>query len=223
MCRLPTTAHAWTTGGHFSRVIVTEGDSVTQAQSAYGYVYVGAAATSPKWYLRDIAIGGSNLDTNTLINGSTWGDLTYRATDYTDAFLASTPGALRVLYVNIGTNNISPTAADFAVRYGNYLLARRAAGWDKIVVGTLLSRSDEPFVSTGHEDRRLALNDIIRSSAWKSAYGVDAVADMASDPTIGPFSSHADHPELWLDTVHPSAAGHALMAPYFTAALNSIA
>jgi hypothetical protein len=47
-------------------------------------------------------------------------------------------------------------------------------------------------------------------------------ADIASDATMGTDTSYTDHPTDWDDITHPSAAGHALLEPYYRAIINAL-
>lgn len=198
--------------------MVIEGDSIA-AQPAFGYWYQARNNVAPT-VQTNIAIGGSRLDTNGP-SGDNPGDLTFRATTYTDKRLpVGLSGLTKIFYVAIGANDVWPSGENFAVRVGEYCQARRAAGWDKIVVATVLPRTDIDYVD--QEPRRLVYNDIIRTGAWQTTYGVDAVCDLGGHAIMGDIDSFDTNPEYWQDEVHPNAAGHALLEPIYTATINSL-
>jgi hypothetical protein len=49
-----------------------------------------------------------------------------------------------------------------------------------------------------------------------------SIADIASDATMGTDTSFTDHPTDWDDITHPSAAGHALLEPYYRTIINGL-
>ncbi len=84
---------------------------------------------------------------------------------------------------------------------------------------TILPRTD---FTGGMETQRLAYNTLLRAN---SGPVVDGVADCGGDATIGQAADASNPTYYYQDPtsgvgVHPTAAGYAIMAPYFTALIN---
>ncbi len=95
-----------------------------------------------------------------------------------------------------------------------YCAARRAAGFEVIVL-TLLPRSDP----VGFDAARTVYNDMLRAQ-WPTF--ADGLADVAADPRIGADGANLD-PVYFVDTVHPTSAGYAVMAAAVAPALEGLA
>lgn len=94
-----------------------------------------------------------------------------------------------------------------------YCAARRAAGF-KVVVLTLLPRSDRP----GFNAARNTYNAELREH-WASF--ADGFADVAEDPRIGADGANLD-PAYFSDGMHPTSAGYAVMAAAVAPVLEAI-
>jgi lysophospholipase L1-like esterase len=94
-----------------------------------------------------------------------------------------------------------------------YCAARRAAGFE-VVVLTLLPRSD----TVGFDAARAVYNDMLRAQ-WPAF--ADGLADVAADPRIGADGANLD-PVYFLDMVHPTSAGYAIMAAAVAPALEGV-
>ncbi len=96
--------------------------------------------------------------------------------------LDATPvsGGVNTLCVYLGQHDIvvgsTPATAYAALK--TFLTARRANGWGKIIVGTLIS---DAVLTRANAD---AFNALLRQSEFVPAYA-DALADFAADATIG--------------------------------------
>lgn len=104
--------------------------------------------------------------------------------------------------------NVATWLSDFAA----YCDARRAAGW-KVVAATIL-----PSTNASVTAKRGTVNTALRS--WVGVHA-DAIADFAADATMGPDAAASDT-TYYADGVHPTAAGHALLEPIMTAAINGL-
>jgi lysophospholipase L1-like esterase len=143
---------------------------------------------------------------------------------YLDAVLTiGPPQAKYVLFSELGTNdllanaNVTTAIANIAA----YLDSRRAAGWQKIVQSTIMSRNDAGMTGGGmteaqFDTARATVNTAIHS--WVGTR-IDAVADYAADPTMGTGCNNLTY--FW-DGVHPTAAGNLILAPIVAAAVNSV-
>lgn len=81
----------------------------------------------------------------------------------------------------------------------------------RVFVGTLIDR-------TGQSAANQNLNAVIRQS-WK-AWGAAGLMDFAADPNLGATGASANTTYFQADAIHPTAAGHALMAAVATRALG---
>lgn len=184
-------------------LIVFEGDSITAGsvgitvQQAYPYVCMN---------------GKLNPFLNNAVGGSIYADLTSRAAALDARYDPNRAGNYLCVMCGFndmsGSHNISGTTTEANLR--TYCLARKAAGW-KVVVATLTASSESP----GERD---TFNSLVRAN-W-TGYA-DALADVAADSVMG-CTGCQNNGTYYQDGVHPTAAGEALVAPYFTAALRSL-
>lgn len=204
---------------HWSRVLIAEGDSIVGAgplaseQSGYCFQYLPNA--NPSVFLNDIAIGGSDLNSN---GNNT--DLVVRAAltpSYCDGRIPTNKYDAKYIFYAALSNNIDSTQA-YTDAFGAYLAARRTAGYDYIVTSTVISRTD----IVGFDTVRAALNAVIKSRSWQQKYGISAVADFAADPIMGVDAAPSVNPSFFFDTVHPNPSGHARLEAIFRATINSI-
>jgi hypothetical protein len=203
---------------------------VRTALGAIKYVaFVGSSITNGVGYNSFASQVLPNLtpnfcSTNFGVASSTLSDLTLEAS-IVDALLTTNSGVLahgkNILCVDVGSNDIFfnswGTVSAFQSALQTYLTARRAAGW-KIVLNTILSRGDTGTPGTFDADRATC-NTAYRS--WVGTY-VDAVADWASDATMGVNGAWSNATNFAADHVHPTTAGHTLLEPYHRAAINSL-
>ncbi len=213
------------------RVVVVEGDSIGWAPppeagdgtgtNGYAYQYIPNAA--PIMLLSNIAIPGSRLNTNGPNNvGDTYpGDLTFRVNTWTNLRLPLNKAAKQYVFFNgIGANDTGymNDAAAYALAISAYCASQKAAGWDKIVIQTILSRTD----SLQDDPWRNAYNAIITAPGWAAANGIDGVVNFAADPIMGVNSAPDVYPAYFLDQVHPNTAGHTRLEPYFRSIINAL-
>ncbi len=116
---------------------------------------------------------------------------------------------------DFGNNNETPEQimADFVL----YCSTRRAAGWNKIVVATMLPRNDShDMVYPNFEPNRIAFNTLLRNGFSPHA---DGLIDIGADSIMGNVDN-IDNTLYFVDGVHPTALGHSILAPYFFNAIN---
>jgi lysophospholipase L1-like esterase len=233
----------WTAGGLFGRVRLAELCYYEAAQSAAQVAAFGAYfrgrwsallnTTDPQvvWVANSLAAPTSNPSEGDAIpyrvaaasskvarwvagarGANTTPDLTSRvALDY--AKLVASP-APKVAVVWEGTNDIVVNGASAATAYANLVTlaqALRAAGYTKIVMGTVLPRTGLSNTTRG------TLNTSIRGNTadW------DAVADVGGNATIGADGADTNT-TYYHDGVHLTAAGNAIAAPVFRAAIDGL-
>jgi len=120
-----------------------------------------------------------------------------------------------ILTVLIGANDCAApsgfVAANFVADLKAYCQARQATGW-KVVLCTILPNTTNSAVTN-----RNAANALIYADP--SFY--DALADLAANATMGPDAACLNA-TYYPDGVHPSDAGHAILAPIVKAAIDSV-
>jgi lysophospholipase L1-like esterase len=140
-----------------------------------------------------------------------------------DAVLSQgSPSQTYVLVIEHGVNDLTTLGGGYAgnpngftTALASFIATRYAAGWNKIVVHTILPREG---TGTDWDGDRATANTTIRS--WEGV-SVDAVADIASDATIG-ANGAAANTTYYQDGVHPTTAGYQVWEPYTTAAINAV-
>jgi len=149
------------------------------------------------------------------------------ATDSYEGIHARRSSALDPLIVSGGTNiliianaghysiaSVGDSAAAAFSALQTLCAAAHTAGWNKIVVCTILP-------STGLTDAtRTALNALITGGGL-SGYA-DAVADVASDSTMGATSAHTNTTYYKSNQAGLTLAGGRLFAPYVATALTAV-
>jgi len=139
---------------------------------------------------------------NVGVGGSMFATLESRAAAL-DATIST--HALNVLTVWCGTNETTfpgnATTTHDSLR--SYCLARRAAGWDKIIVATAMARTDQP-----NEAWRGAYNTLIRNNYTTYA---DGLIDVAANANLGTEFAY-NNSYFHTDHIHLSATGCTEMA-----------
>jgi lysophospholipase L1-like esterase len=193
-------------------VVFFEGDSITE----------GASLTTP-WplgamnALSTIKQGKNNAVSGSVITASMGTSLGVGSLEARAAALDLNASASRprnVLVVLAGYNALNGGAQSAAAMVADlkaYCLARRAAGWNRIIVGTLT-----PATTAGINAKRNAANALIRADT--SFY--DGLADFAADSTIGTDAA-ASNTTYYSDGVHPTQAGANIMATIAAAVIQA--
>ncbi|MFN0011420.1 MAG: LamG-like jellyroll fold domain-containing protein [Phycisphaerales bacterium] len=196
------------------RVVVVEGSSSAAGYStSFNRDYAWRSIESRHDIAYNFARGGDDVSSN----GAA--DVRQQAAQSVD--LVVRPGLPNLLMLQIGSNDlISQPAGNDQGRaqavFNNikqYCLARKAAGFTRIGVITLLSRSatGTPAGQSGFENRRRILNDLLRANIGQ---GYDEVIDFAEDPLLGADSAFSLYPWLYADGTHLNAEGFNLCDKY---------
>jgi len=131
-----------------------------------------------------------------------------------------------VLCVFIGINVSDSNPTTFAAAVGAYCLARSAAGWDAVLLGTLPHRGDA-VIANFDSAYKTPFNNIIKGAGWAAANGVTQIVDCTSIAEISSdgASSNGSYDAYWNgDNVHLTEAGHELWkVPWQTAIESTIA
>ncbi len=122
----------------------------------------------------------------------------------------------RVVLVAYGTNDLTAarTDAQILADLQSYCALIRADG-GKAVVATILPATGHNSTMQGY---RTSINASLRAN-W--ATFADGLCDFAGDATMGPQAA-ASNAALYQDGLHPTRAGHALLAPIATAAVTGL-
>jgi lysophospholipase L1-like esterase len=181
-----------------------EGDSITDPTT-------GVAAASKYYYLAQSGISPFPQGGNDAVSGSSIATISSRSVTI-DSWFSGITG-VKVLMLFVGANDMGDGASTFVANVKAYCLARKAASPGlKIVLATLL-----PQTTAGFNTFRDAVNVSIHGD--NSYY--DALADFAANATMG-CDSCAASATYFPDGEHPSAAGHAILAPIAQAAIQSV-
>lgn len=135
------------------------------------------------------------------------------------------PQRVPILCVLIGANPSATLPADQAALTGAYTLARHQAGW-QVILGTILSRGDgilfTPDTDEFDDLYAFPLNAIFRDPAWREAHGICALNDFGAIPQLGPNGTNWANATWFLDKIHPTVAGAALMVAVLRKTLQSV-
>lgn len=189
----------------------------------------GTGSTPRTWVCVESANGA--LVKNMALSGWRLTDLQTQATEL-DSLLpvgysatAGRPSRKYVLCVLIGINVSDSNGTTFAASVGAYCLARKAAGWDRILLGTLPHRGDGSIAD--FDGYKNTYNGIIKGTGWAAANGVDAIVDCTSIAEISSdgASANGSYNAYWnADNVHLTDAGMELWkVPWQTAIEAQIA
>jgi lysophospholipase L1-like esterase len=208
------------------RFVMFDGDSLTGinglgsssgAGGTPGWVRLTAKGASPIIRAADLAVSGSKIS-----------DLVSRAATVDSYLPASKNGRQYILHLFVGTNDIfaltipdATLSADVTAitnSLATYIAARRAAGWDKIVVGTLLDRTNGTDGGTQFETAQSQFNGTVRG--WVGTT-IDAVSDFAANASLGAAGA-ANNATNFGDKIHLTTAGYALADPIARTAINPL-
>lgn len=222
--------------------IVGEGDSLTFTSTRYFFRHFNKMTESAAYgdglgirYGYRFFPAADQIVANYALAGTTLSLMAARAPTL-DALINLNPGAPGVrgqVYANerpdrkyilcfmAGTNVNDPDPAVLAASISSYCLARKAAGWDRVILGTLISRNDGNIANF---DTAYAqpYNAIVKGVGWAAANGVDAICDFAGDARLGATGASLNPLYFELDAVHPNATGEQIMADIFAPVLASV-
>ncbi len=195
------------------RIIMTHGDSIMFGVAANMYLRTYAGILSD-YFEADTSIGSLGVSGRTLN-----GDLALRPTMF-DPMIVS--GAENNLFLQFGTNDLGAgrTAAQlyadvttYVSGNGSTIPSAASAGWNKVIVSTVLPRSDGGWTGA-METARLSYNDMLRNSNLPLA-----VFDAASDAVMGGTAS--TNTALYPDALHPSALGYTYLSSALAAFIKN--
>ncbi|MEQ1790298.1 MAG: SGNH/GDSL hydrolase family protein [Rickettsiales bacterium] len=207
---------AFGAGEAFTSKTVYQGDSITAGYTigAYGMGYPRVVGN----------INGSGSATYNLgIPGNTISAMYTRVADVTSRYDSGYAKNVNVIFA--GTNDIDNRATGTIVGYGTtvwtsyllpYIQAVQAAGFSRVLVGTIIARN---WVGSGtdkteKETERLAYNTLIRDNAVAEGY---TVLDFAG---LSEMSNYANTTYI-VDAVHPTRLGYNVMGTYAAPIISS--
>lgn len=182
------------------KVVCASGDSQT--------AYTGAAGMWPSVIAADLGTAAQGF-TTVAQGGVTLAFINEIAAVWIDPVYDAT-AANNVNIIWSGTNDLAggTSGADTYALLATYCNARRAAGWDKLIVVTALPRSAAGDAAN-HETLRQAFNTLLRAN-WATI--ADGLADVAADGRIGDEGDELDTTYYQADRVHLNTAGQAVIA-----------
>jgi lysophospholipase L1-like esterase len=197
------------------KILFAMGDSITDGSFGNtgigaanpGYVYAAARSASPVIRGGNLGVGGRTIATTNTAFDETYGPMI-------SAAVAAGGGRDIICTMALGTNDlltyssVSAWLTDFAT-----LCDKVRATGAKLIVATIIPDIDPTFNS-----RRATVNTAIRG--WVGTHA-DAIMDFASDSIMG-LDVTPSGGTYFQDGTHPTGAGHARLAPYLVAAINSL-
>lgn len=162
--------------------------------------------------------GGASLGAGTMENFAVANYVTPQVLDQMPKINAAFDPTkdVNVLVLWEGTNHIYYGATAKQAEESLLEVCRRARAvhpeW-KIVMGTLLPRSEDDFPATQERDR-LAVNVALRAVKASGNTLFHELADVAQDPRVGPGGTEKDK-TYYHDLVHLNDAGQQVVAPIF--------
>lgn len=206
-----------------NKMVCFEGDSISSdvgtsgATGSYNRLFVPNSAPVVNGFriaAASAVLGVTNAGANQNVANSL-----YARRTIADSMLPPDKRGRKFTYTALIGANDGPgwgTPALYAQRLGEFLLARKLAGFDYVVAITILPRNDASFNTW-----RNAVNAIMRTAGWKSTYTIDGFADFGGNATYGTDAAAADNTK-YPDGVHPNDAAHAAFEPLFRTAMNAL-
>lgn len=96
--------------------------------------------------------------------------------------------------------------------------ARKSAGYTLAGMCTLLPRGDGVMT----EPNRTAYNSTLTGAGWAAENDIDYIIDLASQAIMGNPANCTNLTYYQSDTIHPTVAGWALLAPIYLAGVNAL-
>jgi len=183
----------------YTNNLLIDGDSIS----------AGAGNTMNRNWVQQLTIPANTRVVNTSEASIQLATLVSEASTFVDPWLLA--GAQNVLVLFAGTNDFQAGASEATILANTktYCAARKSAGWNKIVVCTMLPRGvGGTFTQTTWNQ----FNSDINSSFGAGTLNCDAIADVAADPRIGNWGANTNLTYYAADQIHPNNAGSAIIA-----------
>jgi lysophospholipase L1-like esterase len=194
--------------GAGNTIVVCDGDSLTGGVG--GTPYPTQLAT---------LLGGSYTVSNLGVSAQTMGEAMNDAESQADA-LYSTSATENVYVQWAGTNDLfyGFSAAQVIGRITDSVRRRLSAGWQRVLVLTILPRTDTGFPAA-FEANRQTVNTAIRAMPTTLGTSRVEVVDVAADTRIGDAGDELDTTYYTADKVHMNTTGYGVIAAAVQAAL----
>lgn len=211
--------------------LVIDGDSITS----------GVGTTLCQTWVRQMGLPSAFKITNraeasaAISTSSGAAILSTEAATFIDTYIES--GKINVLVLFAGTNDMFAGATN-ATLYTNtkaYLAARKAAGWNKIILIGTLPRGGTPAPPANFETYRQALRasfladfsiatayPLIFAASGSVTYGTDLYIDMGGDATIGQAGQNTNETN-YADGIHLTNIGNGRVASQVKNAIGLVA
>lgn len=193
------------------RIIAFEGESLTAGNGTIPtYANLYGANASPTFYGSMFALSGSYVNTAGSPN------MQERAAGLDAVIPPNKNGRKFILSVQISNDLLVTSSATYLSQLATYLDARKAAGWDKVVLATILPRIPATYAT--FNTRRAEANPILRT--WVGTH-CDAIIDFAAEADYGDDADASDAAKYY-DGVHPTAATQIAMEAVARAVLDAL-
>lgn len=230
-------------------LVAFEGDSITAMDDVgnrLSYGFLAAGLTSSQVPGAGV-FGSSSYNYFTFMNGNTvclnratgglkLSDMSARASTWIDSLLSTPlnpplsswintrPTRNNILCLMAGTNADTVDPNTHISNVLTYTNARRTAGWNKIIVCPIFSRTDGAWIGTPGSttfDTTFVIPYDSSIVSNPSVVGADAVPRFDQITQLASAGA-ANSATYFADMVHPTAAGYALTPNVFQTALNSV-
>ncbi len=205
---------------HAKITILAEGDSITFGNAATDGLgsYVSRSTLSSDADVRLLNNSKSGAILGVPTDGPSDNSLYARFASDNVLLRARQSGEVYIITILIGRNDLVNygNVADYLTNLGRYVDALRKAGWDRVVVGTLLPSNWPPF-----KPLRTDWNAAVLSNCWASKHHVAAIVPFGEMPEMGSDAAAAST-AFYADGTHPNNKGYEAMAVVFAKTINGL-
>lgn len=191
-----------------SRLIICDGNSITDYTPPY---INGNWRPWPYWLAET-----GHCVVNTAVGATDIAECRQRAPVAVDTLVGLAPETWCVIFEGTNYLNRHPDVQAAYQQHVQYCQERKAAGVDKVFIGTIIDRAPGGLAYT--DAQRWEFNDLIRANFASFA---DGVIDFAAISEMGPDGTWADSRYFW-DGIHPTDTGSRLLAETARAALGYV-
>ncbi len=188
------------------RLLICDGNSITDSTPPY---INGNWRPWPYW----LSAAGYRV-VNTAVGATDIAECRRRAFVVVDTLVGLASETWCIIFEGTNYLNRYPNVQAAYHEHVCYCHERKAAGVDKVFIGTVISRAPAGLAYT--DTQRRQFNDLIRTNYASFA---DGVVDFAAMPEMGLDGTWADTRYFW-DGIHPTDAGSRLLAEAARAALG---
>lgn len=191
-----------------TRLLICDGNSITDSTPPY---INGNWRPWPYW----LSAAGYRV-VNTAVGATDIAECRQRALVAVDTLVGLAQETWCIIFEGTNYLNRYPDVQAAYHEHVCYCRERKAAGVDKVFVGTMIDRAPAGLAYTNAQ--RWQFNDLIKANYRDFA---DGVIDFASIPAMGPDGAWADS-RYFYDGIHPTDEGSKLLARAARAALGYV-